>query len=86
MRAQAARALAEFESIADARRIADLLTDRDPEVRIAAAHALGDLQLPETRPALEAARADADPAVRSKVAWALGQVEDAERIMRRVSG
>lgn len=86
VRAQVARALAEFGSTVDARRISNLLSDPVAEVRVAAAHALGDLQLPETRPALEAARADPDPAVRAKVDWALGQVEDAERILRRVSG
>jgi HEAT repeat protein len=60
-----------------------LLRDPLPSVRVQAAHALGDLQNPNSRAALEAAQTDPDPGVRAKVAWALRQVAEAENILRK---
>lgn len=83
VRAQAARALGDFGSLAYTARIADLLGDPSAPVRVEAAHALGDLQDPRSRPALQAALSTSDVQVRSKVQWALRRVAEAENILRR---
>ena len=57
--------------------------DPSVEVRLAAAHALGDLQAPSARRPLETALRDPDPAVRAKAAWALRQIADAEAVLNR---
>jgi beta-lactamase regulating signal transducer with metallopeptidase domain len=86
VRAQAARALAEFGYTQASTGIAALLRDPDPFVRADAAHALGDLLNPRTRGPLEAARGDPDPAVRDKVSWALRQLDEAHTALERYSG
>lgn len=83
VRAQAARALGDFQATYQALQISRLLQDESPRVRMQAAHALGDLQNPASRPALEAAGADPDPAVRGKAAWALREVAEAEDMIPR---
>lgn len=51
-----------------------LLNDQDPQVRFAAAQALGKIASPDTVPALLHSLHDNDPAVRAVSAWALGNL------------
>lgn len=51
-----------------------LLQDRDPQMRVTAAQALGKIAVPDTAPALLRSLDDADPAVRAMSAWALGSL------------
>jgi HEAT repeat protein/beta-lactamase regulating signal transducer with metallopeptidase domain len=54
------------------------LTDRDPQVRLAAAEGLGGLDDPRAVEALSRAlRSDENVEVRRMAAWALGEIEDA---------
>jgi beta-lactamase regulating signal transducer with metallopeptidase domain len=84
VRAQAARAIGDFESVQTSHSIQKLLRrDPNPLVRMHAAHALGDIQDPGSRTALELALRDPDVRVRAKAAWALTQVAEAEMILSR---
>lgn len=51
-----------------------LLEDRDPQVRLTAAQALGKIAASGTAPALLRRLHDADPTVRAMSAWALGHL------------
>lgn len=84
VRAEAAGALGDFESVESSRSIEKLLlNDPSPKVRTRAAHALGDIQDPSSRSTLEAATRDRDRSVRGKADWALGQVIEAEELLNR---
>ena len=84
VRAEAAGALGDFESVESSRSIEKLLlNDPSPKVRIRAAHALGDIQDPSSRPALEVAIRDQDRSVRGQAYWALGRVIEAEELLNR---
>lgn len=52
------------------------LQNRNPEVRLQAAWALGDRENDSAVPALIKALKDKDPEVRGMVAWALGEIKD----------
>ena len=54
----------------------DDLQDRNPEVRLQAAWALGDREDEDAVPSLIQALKDKDPEVRGMVAWALGEIKD----------
>ena len=84
VRAEAARLIGEYRSIDGSPPLGRLLLD-DPsaEVRLASAHALGDIQDPRSRSSLEAALGDRDPAVRAKARWALRQIAEAEYLLNR---
>ncbi|MDQ3482854.1 MAG: HEAT repeat domain-containing protein, partial [Pseudomonadota bacterium] len=65
VRAQAARAIGDFESVKNSRSIEKLLVgDPSPLVRREAAHALGDIRDPGSRASLEIALRDPDRSVR----------------------
>ena len=84
VRAEAAGAIGEFNSVRNSRSVEKLLLgDPVPAVRLRAAHALGDIRDPESRPALERALSDPDPAVRRKADWALSQVAELEDLVKR---
>ncbi|MQA91930.1 MAG: hypothetical protein GEU90_17200 [Gemmatimonas sp.] len=73
------RALADADE--DPRAVAALIellrNDPEPEVRVAAARGLGELEAPEAVEALSTALInDAHPGVRTAAAWALGEIED----------
>jgi hypothetical protein len=84
VRAQAASALGDFQSIKNSGSLEKLLLrDRSALVRLEAAHALGDIQDPNSRATLELALRDPDSRVRDKARWALRQVAEAEEILSR---
>ncbi|MBA3834636.1 MAG: HEAT repeat domain-containing protein [Sphingomonas sp.] len=84
VRAQAARAIGDFESVTNSRSIEKLLVgDPSPLVRREAAHALGDIRDPGSRVSLERALRDPDRSVRARAQWALRQVEEVEEILSR---
>ena len=58
---------------AAAARLVTLLQDRDPQMRVTAAQALGKIAAPDTVPALLHSLEDTEPAVRAMSAWALGR-------------
>ena len=61
--------------------LAGALTDRDPNVRLAAAEGLGGLEDPRAVEALSRAlRTDENVEVRRMAAWALGEIEDAAAV------
>jgi HEAT repeat protein/beta-lactamase regulating signal transducer with metallopeptidase domain len=61
--------------------LAAALTDRDPQVRLAAAEGLGGLDDPRAVEALSRAlRSDENVEVRRMAAWALGEIEDAAAV------
>jgi HEAT repeat protein len=54
----------------------EALRDPEPEVRVAAAWALGEIESPEAIPPLtEALAGDEEAGVREAAAWALGEIE-----------
>jgi beta-lactamase regulating signal transducer with metallopeptidase domain len=84
VRAEAASALGDFQSVKNSRSIEKLLLrDRSALVRLEAAHALGDIQDPNSRATLQLALRDPDWRVRAKAHWALRQVGEAEEILSR---
>ena len=84
VRAEAARLIGEFRSIDGSPPLGRLLLgDPSADVRLASAHALGDIQDPRSRRSLEAAIGDPDPEVRAKARWALRQIAEAEYLLNR---
>jgi hypothetical protein len=84
VRAEAAGAIGDFESVKNSRSLEKLLLgDPSAMVRLRAAHALGNIQDPNSRATLELAMDDADPAVRRKARWALSEVLEVEEILNR---
>lgn len=66
----------ELQGRRDGAGLAALLEDEDPRVRARAAFALGSVQDPRVRDALEARLADPEAPVRADAAFALGQLGD----------
>jgi HEAT repeat protein len=62
------------------RPLAELLRDPDPDLRIQAAHALGEQASPEAIPPLVAALDDPDPNVRFHAIESLGRLQSAEAV------
>jgi len=80
IRAEAAYALGNLESLDAVAPLVVVLSDEDANVRSEAAWALGMIESVDAVPALAAAVGDANEDVREQVAWALGMIESAEAV------
>jgi len=80
VRAAAANALGNLESVDAVSPLAAVLTDDDTDVRSQAAWALGMIESDAAVAALSTAMSDAEAEVRNEAAWALGMIESVDAV------